>query len=202
MEEIQNKLNEEYKSNGVISIRKMHEENIPISNISYIKDLMNKVSPLDIKDPIVVAKSYGKNNYKLIDGYHRLKDRIIKNELNIKCIVLDDYGINYTNDTLYDFLETLIGKTITFISDYEIKVDDKLYIIEPNEGCGGCSNGWSSIEMLSKYQNEAIQIKIIESKKINEDVYDLFINNQKIAKIDTGYGNGYYGGDFIIKLIK
>lgn len=200
-EEIENKLNKEYKKIGKITIRELHEENININDIKYINSIMNYISPLDIEEPIIVGKDY--NGYYLIDGYHRLKSKLEKLEKEIKVIVLDSYSINRENDTLYDFLKSLIGEEIKFIDSNTLLCDNKLYQIEENEGCGGCSNGWSSIEVLPEFINKTIKINTIEDRyeRKNEDEYELYINGIKIADIDTGYGNGFYGGDFKINLI-
>ena len=200
-ENIENKLNKEYQKIGKIIIKELHEENININDIRYVNSIMNYISPLDINEPIIVGKDY--NVYYLIDGYHRLKSKLEKLEKEIKVIVLDSYSLNRENDTLYDFLKSLIGEEIKFIDNNTLLCDDKFYQIEENEGCGGCGNGWSSISILPEFINKTIKIDTIEAKYEGkyEDEYELYINGIKIANIDTGYGNGYYGGDFQINLI-
>ena len=83
-----------------------------------------------------------------------------------------------------------------------ILVDNKKYLIVENEGCGGCGNGWSSIKVVNDYINKPIKIKTVESNEENDsDEYKLIINGDHVADVDTGWGNGYYGGDFEIELI-
>lgn len=202
-EEIESKLNKEYEGLGIITVSSFHEEILNISDIDYLQSIVVKIEPLNSNEPIIVAKSWRKE-YKLIDGYHRLKNKILSGG-DIKAIVLDDYKLNRTNDNLFQFLEKTVGKTIKFIDSNTLLVGNKLYVIEENEGCGGCSSGWSSIEVLPEFLNKEIKVKTIESKdsgeKYEDDVYLLYINGTKVGRVDTGYGSGYYGGDFEVKHI-
>jgi hypothetical protein len=202
MKELETKLNKEYEGMGTITINSFHEEILKISDIDYLQSIVATIEPLNSDEPIVVAKSWRKE-YKLIDGYHRLKSNILSGS-DIKAIVLDDYRISRTNDNLFQFLEKTVGKTIKFKDSNTLLVGDKIYFIEENEGCGGCSSGWSSIEVLPEFINKKIKVKTIESKdsgKEYDDVYLLYVNGKKVATVDTGYGNGYYGGDFEVKHI-
>lgn len=203
-EKLQEKLNKEYKDFGTITINDCHEEEVLISKIDYVKPIMNSISPLDNEEPIIIAKKgYYDDGYKIIDGYHRLKSKISKGDTSIKTIVLNSYYINRKEDTLFSFLEKLVGKNIKFIDSNSLVVDSEYYQIIENEGCGGCSSGWSSITVLPEYINKKIEIEKVESVGEDEqDEYELFINGKKVAYVDTGYGNGYYGGDFEIHLIK
>lgn len=196
-EELEKSLNEEYKNIGSISISKMHYETIDSYKIEYIGDIFNNVQPLDIDKPIIVS-----SGFKLIDGYHRLKHHTLCGEKKIPVIVLDSYKISRRNDTLFDFLSRLIGKNISFIDGCLLSVDGVLHGIIANEGCGGCNSGWSSIEVLPEFIGKSINVKSVKSvdDDDNEDVYSLLINDTKVATVDTGWGNGYYGGDFEIEL--
>lgn len=195
MKELEIKLNKEYKNIGEVSIEEMHEEEIAISNVNYVKSIIDKVTPLKIDTPIVLAKSW-RDEYTLIDGYHRLKSKIEEGITSIKAIVLDKYKITRKHDSFFGFVSKLVGSTIKFIDGELMVVDGELYEIVWNEGCGGCSNGWSSIKVVNEYLNKNIVIKTIESKEKSEDEYELFINGKLVAEVDSGYGNGYYGGDF------
>jgi hypothetical protein len=203
MKNIENKLNKEYEHIGVISIRKSHDEIFDISEIEYIESIMDKISPLKNDEPVVLAKKYSwEEKYKIIDGYHRIKDKLSNRESSINAIILDDYSIKRKTDNLFDFLKGLLGKEITFIDSNLFITDGHYYQIVENEGCGGCGNGWSSIEVLPEYINKKIKIKKIASVGDEDsDEYDLVINDKKIAKVDTGWGNGYYGGDFEVNII-
>lgn len=197
--ELSKKLNKEYKNIGKISVTESHEEDISVSNIEYVKSIMDIIKPLKIEEPIIVSKYWRSDDYIVIDGYHRLKSKIQDGIKKIKVIVLDKYTIHRKSDTLFNFFENLVGKTVKFIGNEIFMVDGKYYEIKGNEGCGGCSNGWSSIEVLSDFINKNIEIKTVKSVgKDDSDLYDLYINDKLVANVDTGYGNGYYGGDFEI----
>jgi len=194
---LENKLNKEYKNIGTIKISEMHEEMLDIKDIAYVSSIMQVINPLDIDTPIVVAKSW-RDNFTLIDGYHRLKNKIKKGETQIKVVILDDYKLSRKNDTFLEFIKSLVGQKIKFIDNEIVVVDDAYYEIRPNEGCGGCSSGWSSLDIKKEAVNKEIVVETVDSKEQNEDVYDLYINGEIVATVDSGYGNGYYGGDFEI----
>jgi len=200
-EELHDKLNEEYKDIGVISIKEMELIDVQLKDVSYVVDVMNKIEPLDIDEPIVLAKHWD-DTYNIIDGYHRVKSKLNKKDTLITAYVLDDFIIKRKSDNLFSFLETTVDKKITFLTSNLLKVGDKHFQIIENEGCGGCSSGWSNINVFQKYINKPIVVKKIESDgKEESDEYRLLINGEHIADVDTGWGNGYYGGDFKVHLI-
>jgi len=184
---------------STIDIKESHNLTTNISDINYVKDIMVRIEPLETAEPIIVAKKW--SDYFVIDGYHRLKNALMNNKTSIDCIVLDNYKINRKNDSLFDFLSSLKGQKIKFIDDTTLIIDNVYYKIDENEGCGGCSNGWSSIKVLPKFFNKDIKINKIYSVDTGYDTYDLYINNVVIANVNTGYGNGYYGGDFSVKVL-
>lgn len=82
--------------------------------------------------------------------------------------------------------------------------DGTIIKVKENEGCGGCSNGWSSINLkkLEKNHNVITNVKC-EYNKNDGDLFKLFIfyqDNQLTIKGDDGYGNGYYGGGFYVTI--
>lgn len=199
---LENKLNKEYKHIGKIKIDWMIEDKIDIEEISYVSNIMETITPLEIDDPIVVSKHW--NWYKLIDWYHRLKSKLEKWESFIDAYVLDRYTLSRNNDTLLEFMKSLVWKTILFKSDEIFVVWNKTYYIEANEWCGWCGNGWSSIDIVTDFLDKKIKIKTVESIKKEddyEDIYHLSINWIIVAKVDTWWGNWYYGWDFEINLI-
>ncbi len=179
----------------------MHEDSIDINDIEYVKEIMDAVEPLAIDKKIVVAKNEYSfktgRHFKLIDGYHRLKSKL---ELggNIEVYVIDEYTIDHVQDNFYSFIESCVGKKIKFLSNNSIEVGNDIYTIKPNEGCGGCSNGWSEIEVYKGSINNDIILSSVDKKDIDTDIYTLILNNESVATVDNGYGNGYYGGDFTI----
>lgn len=202
IKKLEEKLNKEYEGLGTISIRSIAENNIPIKSIDYVESIMRVVKPIKNDEPIIVAEKWGwEKRYKLIDGYHRLKSKILNQE-NINVIILENYNLDRCNDNLYLFIESLIGKTLKFIDCNTIEIDNKFFFIKENEGCGGCGNGWSSISVKSELIGKKIKIKSVSriEDKHDEDLYELYINGKIVAKVNTGWGNGYYGGDFEIEL--
>ncbi|GEM_PF-3221655 len=201
LKKLQEQLNQEYVLVGKITIFDGYKDIIPTNTITYNGTVMNKVFTLfKSHEPIVVRpyNNHYKYKYKLIDGYHRLKYCIENKITTIPSYILTKYEIDYVNDEFYTFIQKLIGKTITFLDDYVIQVDKQRYYIEPNEGCGGCSNGWSSIDANLQYTDVRITIESVSKNRINADVYDLVLNNKIVARVNTGWGNGFYGGDFRI----
>lgn len=194
---LEDKLNKEYANTGIIRIEEAHEEVLNIKKIEYVTNIMSYVKPSDNTEPIVVAKSFGE--YMLIDGYHRLKYMLGSKEQAL-VIVLDDYKIKRNFDDLYTFIERQIGKTICFHDEYIFDVDGTYYEIQENEGCGGCSNGWSQFNLLKEVEGKKIKIESVDAKDDPDfgDVYHLYINDNMVAEVNTGWGNGYYGGDFDI----
>lgn len=195
MKKIVEKLNNEYGNIGTISVEDMSTESLEPRQIEYVQSIMDNVTPLDSDEPIVVGLEYG--DFKLIDGYHRLKSRILA-KTSINAIILKRYRIYRKSDNLFGFMSSLVGKTIKFLENNTFELDGKLYYIKENEGCGGCGNGWSSFKLLPKFINRKINIKTVTSKDSEYDKYELFINGKLFANVDTGWGNGYYGGDFEI----
>ena len=158
---------------------------------------MNKIKPLESNEPIIVSKDWDK--YNLIDGYHRLKFHKENNDSNLNVILLE-CDIKRKDDKLIEFMKRITGETICFLIDEIFKINNKIHYIECNEGCAGCRNGNSSFYLQPNIINKKINIKKVKAKNKDDDFYDLFINDIFIAKVDTGWGNGYYGGDFKIKI--
>lgn len=114
----------------------------------------------------------------------------------------------------FDFL---IGKSIIKVEEKQVKdeygynvdgyiltcKDGTIIEIATNEGCGGCTNGWSSFEDLKKLEENNNVITNIEVK-YEDDEFTMFIyyedNTINQLKGDDGYGNGWYGGGFYITI--
>ena len=115
----------------------------------------------------------------------------------------------------FDFL---IGKSIKKVNYTERKGwdaghwelicnDNTKIIVEENEGCGGCGNGWSSIDLkkLEENNNVITNIEVKYAKDCWEcDEFTMFVyyedNTINQLNGDDGYGNGYYGGGFYITI--
>ncbi len=106
-----------------------------------------------------------------------------------------------------DDFNFLIGKAIKEVKYNTLICEDGTKItIEENEGCGGCGNGWSSLEDLTILEGNGV-ITNVESKyeTNSKDKFKLFIYyHEKVLEIsgDDGYGNGYYGGGFYVTIEK
>ncbi len=116
----------------------------------------------------------------------------------------------------------LIGKSIIKVEEKQVKddcgynvdgyiltcKDGTIIEVATNEGCGGCSNGWSSFEDLKKLEENNNVISNVEIKYENkwyeDDEFTMFIyyedNTINQLKGNDGYGNGYYGGGFYITI--
>lgn len=91
--------------------------------------------------------------------------------------------------------------------------DGTIIEIANNEGCGGCSNGWSNFDDLKKLEenNNVITNIIVEYEESDDwfyasDNFTMFVyyedNTINQLNGDDGYGNGYYGGGFYITINK
>lgn len=201
IETLEKRLNEEYKDVGTITVNSFEEREVPIMNIQFVDSIMKHVDALDIDEPIVLDKNWN-DSYTIIDGYHRVKSKLNKGESTIKAYVLSAFQIKRKTDILFSFVESLVNKTVVFLDSNLLTVDGKHYQIIENAGCGGCGNGWSSIKVFTQFLKVPIKIASVKSESEEEsDVYKLIINGKHIADVDTGWGNGYYGGDFKVHLI-
>ena len=116
----------------------------------------------------------------------------------------DDRYTELDQDDEDQIRELLIGHAITKVSGYTMELDDGTILeIEPNEGCGGCSNGYYELEELNEVPNA---ITAVEFEDITESagppysesqIYQIFVlaESQKIKILDVrgDDGNGYYG---------
>lgn len=202
IKKLEKELNEEYADLGEISIDSASKKTVDPSSIVYVDPIMERVEPLESDEPIVVGKSFWAwESMQLIDGYHRLKKAITNGDDEIEIIYLEDYILDRKDDNLLSFVKGLVGREICFHDNYTFELDGELYKIKKNEGCGGCGNGWSDLEVVPKFIGETIGVQSVHSEDeghTNPDKYDLFINDKLFAEVDTGWGNGYYGGDFDI----
>ena len=118
----------------------------------------------------------------------------------------------------FDFL---IGKSIIKVEEKQVKddineevdgyvltcKDGTIIEIATNEGCGGCSNGWSSfngIKKLEENNNVITSIEVKYNSKLWQDEFIMYVyyedSSINILNGDDGYGNGYYGGGFYITI--
>lgn len=125
-----------------------------------------------------------------------------------------------------ELADKLIGKKIIKVEEcrcedtyskadgYRLYCEDGTILeVAKNEGCGGCDNGWSEIDLLELNNNKSIITNAKyedgnddEFYKYDSDAFTIFIyyEDGKINKISgtEGWGNGYYGGGFYLKVKK
>ena len=102
----------------------------------------------------------------------------------------------------------LLGRKVGVISDDHMKLDDgTVILIDPNEGCGGCSSGGYYLSDLNSCDNIITAVDFETSERKNEHgeeetVYRVFvvaedkrINLYAVAGDD---GNGYYGTGYVL----
>ena len=104
----------------------------------------------------------------------------------------------------------LTGKKIKSITSHQIVLENGIKIdIEEHEGCGGCSNGWSAMELVGEYDDldaAVMNVKYQDASTLCGDEFKMFIYlaDDRIITFngDDGYGNGYYGGGFWVTVTK
>jgi hypothetical protein len=75
--------------------------------------------------------------------------------------------------------------------------DGTKLIVEGNEGCGGCSNGWFYLDELNGCDNAITDVECVcEESEYCDTVYHIFVfaEGKKINCLQySGHDNGYYG---------
>jgi hypothetical protein len=70
-------------------------------------------------------------------------------------------------------------------------------VVEGNEGCGGCGNGWYYLDELNTCDNAITDVEcVLDANDKGDDRYHIFIfaDNKKINCVQySGSDNGYYG---------
>ncbi|HEQ2267474.1 TPA: hypothetical protein VEU46_000471 [Streptococcus pyogenes] len=112
---------------------------------------------------------------------------------------------NFLGYDLAELLEEkLVGKRLKSIDDEKIVLADGTVIkIELNEGCGGCGNGWSELNITTENPNLEFAVMGVEyTEKYSEwdDEFKIFVYMTDNSVIEIygydGVGNGYYGYGF------
>ena len=117
-----------------------------------------------------------------------------------------------------DLAPHLVGRTIISVSkdtnedgmgDGTLTLDDGTTLtITPNEGCGGCENGWYYLEHLEGAENIITSVETVTRTDDygGEDVYELFVfteaGKHHLATIHGDEGNGWYGYGFTVNVTK
>lgn len=131
-------------------------------------------------------------------------------ENNNETIIYDECDEKEIKELLIGHKVKVIGKngqTATLELDNGVRLE-----VEANEGCGGCSNGWYSINNLNNVDNAItnVEFECTDINPTDENNYDdtsykifVFCEDTRINLLDvTGSdGNGYYGTGYTIKVI-
>ena len=115
-----------------------------------------------------------------------------------------------------DLAPHLVGRAIISVSkdtdengmgDGTLTLDDGTTLtITPNEGCGGCGNGWYYLERLEGAENIITSVETVTRTRPvdygDEDVYELFVfteaGKHHLATVHGDEGNGWYGYGFTV----
>ena len=128
-------------------------------------------------------------------------------------------GENYDSWELANLMQKeLVGHRIVAMTEEIIKLDNGVtFNIQLNEGCGGCSSGWSELDVVNfdkKYSEAAVMNVVYESyytdkeknKNYGQDEFKIFIYlvNKEVIEIDgdEGVGNGCYGSGFWVSVTR
>lgn len=100
----------------------------------------------------------------------------------------------------------LLGHTVQKVNDDGLFLDNGTMLrVNPNEGCGGCSEGWYSITELNDSPINAIMaVEFEEASADNgDDSFRIFVLAQderiKLLQVE-GHDNGYYGVGYWIEV--
>ncbi len=101
--------------------------------------------------------------------------------------------------------QALLGRTVTKVSDDVLQLDDGTTLtIVPNEGCGGCSEGWYDITELNDCPVNAVMAVEFDTDFVNDyDVFRVFVlaQDERIKLLEVqGHDNGYYGVGYWIEV--
>ena len=114
-------------------------------------------------------------------------------------------------DEEQEIRELLMYRKIVKVDDDTLYLDNGVELqVLPNEGCGGCGNGWYSIEELNGCDNAITNVEF-ECERLNPDdrwsdeySYKIFVYAEdtkiKIVQVDGDDGNGYYGTGYSIRV--
>lgn len=119
------------------------------------------------------------------------------------------YTGNKNNYTLSYEDEDLIKELLMFHKIIKVE-NDTFYLdngteleIVPNEGCGGCGNGWYDIEEIAKFDNAITNVTFDYNDDDGSDHFQIFVYAEdtrfKILDV-SGYDNGYYGQGYEINV--
>lgn len=117
-------------------------------------------------------------------------------------------NIEYDFSDEKEIKELLIGHKVKVKNNNgqsaELELDNGIILeVLANEGCGGCSSGWYSIEKLNEVDNAITNVEFNEhSIDGYEYSYNIFVfcedTRIHLLEVDGDDGNGYYGTGYTI----
>lgn len=126
-------------------------------------------------------------------------------------------GENYDSWELAQLMENeLVGHRIVSMTKEVIKLDNNVTLnIQFNEGCNGCSSGWSELDVVNfdnTYSEAAVMNVVYDSYHTNKENYNskdefkifIYLVNKAVIEIegDEGVGNGEYGSGFWVSVTR
>lgn len=88
--------------------------------------------------------------------------------------------------------------------------DGTVILVAPNEGCGGCSNGWYQLDHLATVDNAITDVRLAVEGSPNEygegeQSYRIYVIADAVeinaVQVDGDDGNGYYGSGYELFVI-
>lgn len=110
----------------------------------------------------------------------------------------------------------LLGRTVVKVDDDVLRLDDGTVLtIHGNEGCGGCGNGWFTLDELNDCPVNAIMAVEFEEDSAGDadpdgwsddtEIFRVFVLAEatriKLLEV-SGYDNGYYGVGYWIEVTR
>ncbi len=89
--------------------------------------------------------------------------------------------------------------------------DGTVILVAPNEGCGGCSNGWYRLESLATIDNAITDVRLATVGESNEygegsQSYRIYVIADAVevnaVQVDGDDGNGYYGTGYELFVVR
>lgn len=103
-----------------------------------------------------------------------------------------------------DIKGLLVGRTVEKVSEDTLRLDNGLELrIDPNWGCGGCSNGNYRLDALNGVENAITDVAFEIGERGHDDVYRIFVYTagievgNKLLEV-SGHDNGWYGSGYTI----
>lgn len=105
--------------------------------------------------------------------------------------------------------ELFVGRKVVAAHNEVIELDDGTEIkVIPNEGCGGCEDGWFYLRSISEVDNVITSVEVDHEYTGNgyTEVYKIVVYAEGVGEdlvvVEGSEGNGYYGTGFSLKVTR